>query len=251
MTIKLFTPIALCIIIGLTSIFEHVAAQQGNDKKEGWIHIFDGKSLSGWRAIGGKAPYSIEDGAIVGRMTKGTPNSFLVTEKEYGDFILELEVKLEGNETNSGIQTRSHFDPEGNKGKGRVYGRQMEIDPSARAWTGGIYDEARRGWLYPLDLNEAAKKAYKPEEYNHYRIEAIGDELRTWVNGQPVAFVIDTIDTEGFIGLQVHSIPEHLDGKKVYFKNIRIQTNNLKAREFPSNIHVVNTRSNSSAAAAK
>src|SRR5690606_3728742 len=104
----------------------------------------------------------------------------LITEKEYGDFILELDVKLEGSQTNSGIQTRSHLDPNANDGRGRVYGRQVEIDPSSRAWTGGIYDEARRGWIYPLDLNENAKKAYKAEEYNHVRIEAIGDELRTW-----------------------------------------------------------------------
>jgi len=126
--------------------------------------LFDGKTLAGWKSAGGAAPYSVEDGAIVGRMTKGTPNSFLITEKEYADFILELDVKLEGDKTNSGIQTRSHIDPQANNGKGRVYGRQIEIDPSARAWAGGVYDEGRRGWLYPLDLNEPAKAVYKKNE---------------------------------------------------------------------------------------
>ena len=105
-----------------------------------WENLFNGKDLSGWKTLAGKAPYSIEDDAIVGTMVKGTPNSFLVTEKEYGDFILELDVKLEGTETNSGVQTRSHFDAAANNGKGKVFGRQMEIDPTPRAWEGGIND---------------------------------------------------------------------------------------------------------------
>lgn len=241
-----------CIAIGCVFAFAssfNVAKGQATEK--GWIELFDGKSLDGWKSLGGKAPYSIEDGAIVGRMTKGTPNSFLVTEKEYGDFILELEVKLEGTQTNSGIQTRSHYDPNANKGKGRVYGRQVEIDPSERAWTGGIYDEARRGWLYPLDLNEAAKTAYKQEQFNHIRIEAIGDELRTWINDVPVSFVIDTVDRQGFIGLQVHSIKEELDGKKVYFRNIRVQTENLKPRSFPKDRFIVNLKPNDISTAEK
>lgn len=216
------------------------ATAQQQTKGDKWQPLFDGKTLAGWKTLGGKAPYQVLDGAVIGTMTKGTPNSFLVTEAEYGDFILELDVKLEGTGTNSGIQTRSHYDASGNKGNGRVYGRQVEIDPSARAWTGGIYDEARRGWLYPLDLNKDAKSAYKQEEYNHIRIEAIGAETRTWVNGIPVAYVVDTVDTKGFIGLQVHSIPDELDGKKVYFKNVRIQTEKLKPTPFPKDQYVVN-----------
>lgn len=213
--------------------------------QDGWQPLFDGKTLSGWTSVGGEAPYAVEDEAIVGTMTAGTPNSFLITEKEYGDFILELDVKLEGETTNSGIQTRSHLDKDANNGRGKVYGRQLEIDPTERAWTGGIYDEARRGWLYPLDLNEEAKRAYKKEEFNHIRIEAIGNEIKTWVNDVPVAYVVDTIDATGFIGLQVHSIKdESLAGKKVYFKNIRIQTKNLKPRDFPAGIYVVNLTPN-------
>ena len=211
-----------------------------------WQPLFDGETLDGWKIVGGEAPYTIEDGAIVGTMTAGTPNSFLITEQEYGDFILELDVKLEGETTNSGIQTRSHLDASANEGRGRVYGRQVEIDPSGRAWTGGIYDEARRGWLYPLDLNEQAKTAYKKEDFNHIRIEAIGNETKTWVNGTPTAYVVDTIDAAGFIGLQVHSIgDEALAGKKVYFKNIRIQTENLQPQEFPAGIYPVNLTPNS------
>jgi len=244
----LFKSVLMAAMVS-NAVFSYAQTDKSNEK--GWTNLFDGKTLNGWKSVGGKAPYSIEGDAIVGRMTKGTPNSFLITEKEYGDFILELDVKLEGNETNSGIQTRSHLDPKANDGRGRVYGRQVEIDPSSRAWTGGIYDEARRGWIYPLDLNENAKKAYKVEEFNHIRIEAIGDELRTWVNDIPVAYVVDTIDRTGFIGLQVHGIPPKLDGKKVYFKNIKIKTTDLNSKGFPKDRYIVNLKPNDLADAEK
>jgi len=222
-------------ILALSLVSLSAAAQKAKP-------IFDGKTLNGWKAVAGAAPYTVENGMIVGTMTKGTPNSFLITDKEYGDFILELDVKLEGETTNSGIQTRSHIKPEGNNGKGLVFGRQVEIDPTARAWTGGVYDEARRLWLYPLELNPTAKSLYKKNEFNHYRIENIGNELKTWVNGKPVSYVIDTLDQAGFIGLQVHGIGNNLenDGKKVYFKNINIQTDGLKSKAFPKGIYAVN-----------
>lgn len=208
--------------------------------------LFDGKTLNGWKKVAGTAPYVVENNMIVGTMVKGSPNSFLITEKEYGDFILELDVKLEGSDSNTGVQTRSHYDPNGNKGKGLIFGRQMEIDPTKRAWTGGIYDEARRLWLYPLELNPAAKTAYKQEEFNHFRIECIGNEMKTWVNGIPTAYVIDTLDKSGIIGLQVHSIGDNStnEGKKVYFKNINIQTENLKSKPFPKDFYVVNVTPN-------
>jgi len=209
--------------------------------QQSWRPLFDGKTLNGWKRVGGEAPFTVEGGVIVGTMTAGTPNSFLITEQEYGDFILELDIKLEGETTNSGIQIRSHLD----ENRGRVYGRQVEIDPSIRAWTGGIYDEARRGWLYPLDLNEQAKNAYKKGAFNRIRIEAIGNETTTWVNGIPAAHVVDTLDASGFIGLQVHSISDQaLAGKKVYFKNIRIRTKNLRPRKIPKGIYTVNLTPN-------
>ncbi|HMR19887.1 MAG TPA: DUF1080 domain-containing protein [Sphingobacterium sp.] len=229
---KLFT-------LGLSAFLLGNGTSCGQSSSGKWRNLFDGKTLQGWKAVGGEAPYTIEDGVIVGTMTKGTPNSFLRTEEEFGDFILELDIKLEGTETNSGVQTRSHIND-----KGRVYGRQVEIDPTPRSWSAGIYDESRRMWLYPVDLNEKARKAYKVEEYNHLRIEAIGDETKTWLNGIPVSYLIDTLDPTGFIALQVHSIPDRLAGKKVYFKNIRIQTENLQPRDFPEDVHIVNLKPN-------
>jgi hypothetical protein len=203
--------------------------------------LFDGKTLKGWHRLAGTADYKVENGAIVGTTVLNSGNTFLVTDKEYGDFILEMDTKIESPLSNSGVQTRSHFDAAGNNGKGKVYGRQFEIDPSDRKWSGGIYDEGRRDWLYPLDLNAKAKDAFKVGVYNHIRIECIGNEMRTFINGKAVADVVDTIDSKGFIGLQVHAVSkEEQAGKKVYFKNISIQTKNLVPKPFPNDIYVVN-----------
>ncbi|HZX57419.1 MAG TPA: DUF1080 domain-containing protein, partial [Mucilaginibacter sp.] len=172
-------------------------------------------------------------------------NSFLVTEKEYGDFILELDTKLESPTSNSGVQVRSHLDPKGNDGTGMVYGKQVEIDPSDRRWTGGIEDEARRDWLYTLQYNQKAQPAFKQGEWNHLRIECIGNTTKTWVNGVAAAYVVDTIDSKGFIGLQVHAVYKAEDaGKKMFYKNIRIKTTDLKSTPFPPGVFVVNYQSN-------
>ncbi|WP_223649999.1 3-keto-disaccharide hydrolase [Hymenobacter psoromatis] len=204
-----------------------------------WQNLFDGKTLTGWKRLGGTAEYQVENGAIVGTSVAGSGNTFLVTDKEYGDFDLELDVKIDDPAGNSGVQTRSHFDAAAQPGK--VYGRQVEIDPSARSWSGGVYDEARRQWLYPLDLHPQAKTAFKVGQYNHLQIECLGNELKTWVNGVPVAYVVDPIDPQGFIGLQVHAVTDAAQaGHKVYFKNIRIKTKNLTPSPFPADIYVVN-----------
>lgn len=217
-------------------------AQQGT----GWQNLFNGKDLTGWKRLAGEANFKVENGAIVGTTVMNTRNTFLVTEKEFGDFILELDVFVEDPEGNSGVQTRSHFDPSGNDGSGKVYGRQCEVDPSPRKWTGGIYDEGRREWLYPMQMNAKAQDAYKQGAYNHLRIECIGNEMRTWVNDKPCAFLVDTLDDKGFIGLQVHAIgsTDHA-GKKIMFKNIRIKTTNLKPSTFPPGIYVANFVPNS------
>jgi hypothetical protein len=208
--------------------------------------LFDGKTLNGWKRLAGTAEYSVEDGAIVGMTVANSGNTFLVTEKEYGDFILEMDTKIESPESNSGVQVRSHYDPNGNKGKGKVYGRQFEIDPSDRKWSGGVYDEGRRDWIYPVELNAKAKDAFKVGVYNHIRTECIGNEMRTWINGIPVADVVDTVDSKGFIGLQVHAIGNAAQaGKRVWFKNLQIQTRHLKFSPFPKDIYTVNYMPNS------
>jgi len=226
--------ICFVVFLFLTSLF--LSAQTKNDGS-----LFDGKTLKGWKVLGGTSTFNVEDGMIVGTTVLNSGNSFLATEKEYGDFILELDIKLESPEGNSGVQTRSHFVPAGNKGKGKVYGRQVEVDPTKRRWTGGIYDEGRRKWLYPMDLNPKAQDAYKQGDWNHYRIACEGSVIRTWVNEVACAYVIDTIDDKGFLALQVHNVtkPEQA-GKKIWFKNIFIRTWIRKSSPWPRGIYMVN-----------
>lgn len=207
----------------------------------GWENLFDGKTLSGWKRLAGTAEYKVENGAIVGTTVVNSGNTFLVTEKEYGDFILEMDVKIDDTTSNSGVQMRSHFDPSGHDGKGLVYGYQFEIDPSSRKWSGGIYDEGRRDWLYPVSLHSEVKNVFKVGEYNHIKMECIGNEIKTWINNIPVAYLVDTLDHKGFIGLQVHGVSKpEFAGEKVYFKNLRIKTIRMKPTPFPKGIFVVN-----------
>ena len=212
---------------------------------ENWKSLFNGKDLTGWKPVAGKATFEVKDGIIEGTAVFGTGNTFLVTEEEYTDFILEVDLMISHISSNSGIMARGQYDPNARKGQGLVFGYQIEADPSPRAWSGGIYDEARRGWFFPLDLNPAAKSAFKLGEWNRYRIEAIGNTLKTWVNGQEVAYFMDDMDAKGFIGLQVHSIGKKEDeGRKTYFKNVRIQTENLTPLPFKSPVFVVSTLKN-------
>lgn len=210
---------------------------------ESWQNLFDGQTMNGWVQRGGKAKYAVQDGCIVGTSVPGTPNSFLCTEKEYGDFILELEFKVDPK-LNSGVQIRSQCfdantaltdkngqpvkDAKGrqlNAPAGRVHGYQVEIDPSARAWSGGIYDEGRRGWLFNLKDKPEAQKAFKQNEWNKYRIECRGDSIKTWINGVPAADLKDGVTAKGFIALQVHGIGNDAAkaGTQVCWRNVRIQ----------------------------
>lgn len=142
---------------------------------------------------------------------------------------------------NSGIQIRSNSYPY--YMNGRVHGYQIEIDPSERAWSAGIYDEARRGWLNPLVDNPEAQKAFKQNDWNHYRIEAIGDTLQTWINGVPAANLIDDKTASGFIGLQVHSIPKkNKAGTEIMWRNIKILTDSLSKFNRPHPIEPIVTK---------
>lgn len=204
-----------------------------------WTSLFDGKSLEGWNQKGGKATYEIEGDTILGTAVPNTPNSFLCTNKDYGDFELELEFKVHPK-LNSGVQIRSQmFEedkeitiPDGKGGEkkhkigaGRVHGYQVEIDPAERAWSGGIYDEGRRGWLNNLANNEPARKAFKQNEWNKFRIVCKGDHIQTWINDVPAADLKDGMTPKGFIALQVHGIGKNQpeDPLTVRWRNIRIR----------------------------
>src|SRR5450432_3920983 len=145
--------LSLILIVGLPAI--SLFAQ--NKSKEQWVNLFNGKDLKGWKQLNGKAKYEVRNGEIIGTTVLNEPNSFLATEKTYGDFILEVDFKVDIS-MNSGIQFRSEIKDAADKCNvtdkktpDRVHGYQVEIDPSSRAWSGGVYDEARRGWLYSLE----------------------------------------------------------------------------------------------------
>lgn len=239
-SVRAYSPPAVALLVLALSIITPQALSgaplQG---EEGFRPLFDGTSLSGWVQHGGQASYAVVEGAIVGTSVADTPNSFLCTDRDYSDFVLELEFKVDPI-LNSGVQIRSQvFDAEKTvslKGKdgtaeerqipaGRVHGYQVEIDPSERAWSAGIYDEARRGWLFNLEGRTEAQKAFRQGEWNHLRIEAIGPSIKTWLNGVPAADLVDDMTPSGFIALQVHSVGRNLErvGKTIAWRNIRIQ----------------------------
>ena len=186
-----------------------------------WESLFNGENLDGWKQVNGTSSYQVVDGVIVGTPVEGSENSFLATEKTYGDFILEFEFKIDEG-TNSGIQFRSFINDEG-----LVSGLQFEFDGSERSWTGGVYDQDRRRWVYPMTYNLPAQEAFKLGEWNKGRVEAVGNSVRTFVNGVECASVWDDKEKDGFIALQVHNICNlQKEGAKVYWKNIRICTEN-------------------------
>lgn len=229
--------------------------------------LFNGHDLSGWIQRGGAAIYTIEGNEIVGHSALGTPNTFLCTTQIYGDFILEYDFKVDPK-LNSGVQIRSEcFDhPTGLvwAGKtipipaGRVHGYQIEIDPDVprqRMWSGGIYDEARRGWLFPTGGEQSAEakafsalgqRIFHVEGWNHIRVEARGDSLQTWLNGTACADIKDGLTPRGFIALQVHGI-----GQDKTKAGTQVRWRNLLLTELPAGTAPVATAANTLTAAEK
>lgn len=200
-------------------------------RQSGWHELFNGRDFTGFTQKGGQAQFMVEDGVMVGVSTAGTPNSFMCTSEDFSDFILEFEVKVD-TQLNSGIQIRSHSTDNGDMTL--VYGYQVEVDPTDRGWSGGIYDESRRGWLYPVTPNnQAAVKSFNRHDWNSYHVEAIGNRIRTWVNGIPVADLLDDADSSGFIAFQVHAVSPELAGARVMWRNIRIATESLENLSWP------------------
>ena len=219
-------------LLAMALLFTPAAAE---DAKA--VPLFDGKTLDGWVVRGGRANYAVEDGMIVGTTVEGSPNTFLSTARTYADFDLELDVLCDVA-LNSGMQIRSHVYekdtvPEKAEGQakgrarpaGTVYGYQCEITFHDKGTAGNFWDEARDAVWLDADFasKPGASTAFKDGEWNHYRIVAEGDHIRSWVNGVPCADFHDSRDAEGLIGLQVHSIPKDKGPYQVRWKNITIR----------------------------
>ncbi len=198
-----------------------------------WTDLFDGKTLNGWVQRNGFATYRVEDGAIVGRTSAGSPNSFLCTTTHFGDFELEFEVRVD-DRLNSGVMIRSSQKTAAtgagrNNAIGRVYGPQVEIEASGEsgAESGYVYGEATgRGWLTPQD-RLVPHKTMRDGEWNSVRVVAQGPRIQTWINGQAVEDLTDEKAYEthkgGFIGLQVHGIRAGTGPFEVAWRKIRIR----------------------------
>ncbi|MCL5099320.1 MAG: DUF1080 domain-containing protein [Candidatus Omnitrophica bacterium] len=216
---KLITPIFRLVRAGiktsalLSALLVCATAFAADD---GWRPLFNGKDLDGWQQLNGRAKYEAKDGAIVGTSVPNSPNSFLCTLKEYGDFELEFDVKVD-KDLNSGVQIRSHCKP-----NGRVNGYQVEI--AIGGFSGGIYDEARRGkFLNQQEPTDEIKDLLKENEWNHYRVICRGDRIQTWVNGVQVTDLEDSMTRTGFIGLQVHGVGNRTDPLQVQWRNLRLR----------------------------
>jgi hypothetical protein len=200
-------------------------------KAQKWTNLFNGKNLDGWEIKQGSAEYKVEGNQIIGISKFGTESTYLCSKMVYSDFILEVDVKIDIG-LNSGIQFRSNSN--NNYKNGEVHGYQAEVDVSDRKWSGGIFDQSRRGWIYPVTMNIQGQEAFVNGDWNSYRIEAIGNIIRTWVNGVQVANLVDDMTGEGFIALQIHKIKkkEH-EGLKIRWKDAKILTEDLNKESWP------------------
>ena len=241
------TKTALTTLAGAALV--SITPAQAHDHGDGWTELFDGTILDGWSVTGGNAPFEVVDGVILGTAVTGSPNTFLVTKERFDDFIFEGEIRIGGG-LNSGFMFRGDARPDYRDG--RVHGFQAEVDSSPRRWSGGIFEEQMRGWLYPLSRNTDCQDAYKPGEWNLYRIEAHGDVVQTIINGTPCSRLIDPAGrTEGFFGLQVHSVGANGGamggpGDTASFRNLRVKTD-IDADDltpFPTTVNEINARPN-------
>ncbi len=220
LTFSRLVRLAACTSLAIASP-SAVSMATANESEEGWVALFDGKSIDGWFNPFDWGEAVVKDGEI--HLHTIARKFFLLTEYTYSDFIFEAEVRLPEGKSNSGFMFRCHYEPN------RVWGYQAEVDPTDRAWSGGLYDEARRGWIHPKqpvdsDYNkehwtEERRNAFKLGEWNHYRIHCEGDRIRIYVNGVLTTDVTDSLDHTGRIGLQHHGEV----GQVYRFRNIRIR----------------------------
>lgn len=214
---KIFRPLQLISAAALISFL--AAMCSGNAAETGWVPLFNGKDLTGWEQKNGKAKYEAKDDCIVGTSAPNSANSFLCTTKDYGDFELEFEVKVDAA-LNSGVQIRSESTP--SYQNGRVHGYQVEI--AVGGFSGGIYDEARRGKFLNAEPPTAEFKGLlKDNEWAKYRVVCKGDHIQTWVNGTKVTDLHDDMTKSGFIGLQVHAVGAKTEPLRATWRNIRLR----------------------------
>ena len=208
------------LVLGLTGC---EGLSVSDDPEGRWVDLFDGQTLEGWTQLNGTAPYAVVNGAIRGSNVLDSPNSFLATDTDYEDFVLEFQARSDGF-GNSGVQFRTELAPDERSG---LIGYQLEIDPTDRRFTGGIYHESAHVWRHTMARNPECRAAYHHGEWNDFRIEAVGQTVATWVNGVACAHVVGDHHSDGFIALQIHDIGrnEALVGNFTEWRDLRLLAN--------------------------
>lgn len=187
-----------------------------------WIELFAEEARTDWVIRGGDAEYRFEDGILIGTCVPNSPNTFYTSRKRYDDFELVYDVRVHPS-LNSGVQIRSEVMGGFDNRTGGLTGYQIEVDPSDRAYTAGIYDERGRGWLHPLHANPAARRTFRPGDWNRIRVVARGPIIETWLNGVPAASLFDAERTDGHLGFQVHGVGPNTTPWTVEFRNARLR----------------------------
>lgn len=214
----------LALMLSLLSAFQSI------DSDEPWVTIFNGKDFSGWSIVGSFGKATIEKGVIITNMVSNTPeHTFIRTNKKYKDFILESDCKVDGN-IHSGFLLRCVKTTD--TAKVSLYGYQVKLDPNVRKWSGGVFDDYGKSfkWWYTLADDARAREAFKMNEWNHFRMEVIGNSIKVWVNDIPTCNLINSKYSKGYIALKIHSLGNNPEREKatVCFKNIRIITKSPK-----------------------
>jgi len=210
---------------------------------EPWESLFNGKDFQNWKVINDENNVWIEDGVVLAHPVSNTTEStYLCTKNFYDDFIIEAEAIIEGD-LHSNFIIRG-IERNNENAKPYLAGYQVKIDPTERRWTGGIFDalDKKIVWYYPLTESEEARSAFKFKEWNKYRIEAIGDSIKVWVNDIATCNLVHNRYTKGCIGIKVHSIGDFPQLEKIFmrFKNFRIITKNPEKYKRTMNYPVKN-----------
>ena len=220
------------IILVSLLIFTSTGLAQSAD----WIELFNGKDLKNWSSKGGEATYEAKDGVLIGTTKPNTPNTFLCPKQQFGDFELTFEVKCD-KALNSGVQIRSIdnakaipgdlTEKEQKKAKQRVKTKSLcgpQVEIAANGNAGGVWFEGVGGWLLQ-PKPEIAKKAYKVDDWNAYRVVAKGAKIQVWINGTKISDSDEqrTHMKSGFLGFQVHGVGPRKEALQVRWRKIKIR----------------------------
>lgn len=212
--------------VGLLVSASCLVSAETETKTVPWVSLFNGRDLTGWEIVSltDPAPAVVEDGVMVLRQRINTKeHTFVTSVQDYKDFILELDL-MDDPGFNSGILLRCTETPA--NAKVRLNGYQVKIDNTPRAWTGGIFDDFGDSWTWLHDLaeNERGRAAFKPGEWQHFRIECIGATIKVWVNGVPTSHLVDEKYRKGRIAFKIHSLANNLKAAQtaIRLRKIRI-----------------------------